>query len=78
LILPLLLRLATVDFFGTDDLVVFVDDEREEWEDDRPPFCAETCNGNRRAIAITATPMRFSKNDLPVPVAIIERLIDHE
>jgi hypothetical protein len=50
LILPLLLRVATVDFFGTDDfrhlVEVFlgfddelrdrVDDEREEWEDDRP------------------------------------------
>ena len=30
LILPLLLRVATVDFFGTDDFVVLVDDDREE------------------------------------------------
>ena len=30
LILPLLLRLATDDFFGTDAFVVLVDDDREE------------------------------------------------
>jgi len=33
LILPLLFRLATVDFFGTDDLVALVDlvdEERDE------------------------------------------------
>jgi len=49
LILPLLSRLATVDLFGTDDLRervevrpgfedvlrVRVDEDREEWEDDR-------------------------------------------
>jgi|SRR5262245_9656376 len=65
LILPLLLRLATVDFFGTDDFVVLVDDDREEWEDDSPHLCAITCNGyaraiTARAIAARATPVRPS------------------
>src|SRR5262249_32092860 len=60
LILPLRPRLATVDFFGTDAFVVLVDDDREEWEDDRPPFCATTVNGTRRAIAARATPIRWS------------------
>jgi hypothetical protein len=55
LILPFLSRLATVDFFGTDDfrdrvevLLGFddvlrdrVDEDREEWDDYRP-FCAIT------------------------------------
>ena len=53
LILPLLLRLATVDFFGTDDLRECVEvflgfddalrnrgDEGEECEDGRQPLCA--------------------------------------
>jgi hypothetical protein len=69
LILPLLLRLATVDFFGTDDLVVFVDDDREEWEDEWPPFCAQTCNGSRRARAARATPIRLSIYT-PIPVGL--------
>ena len=60
LILPLLLRLATDDFFGTDAFVVLVDDDREEWEDDRPPFCAAADNGSRKAIAASATPIRLS------------------
>jgi hypothetical protein len=78
LMFPLLLRLATVDFLGTDDLVDFLeaerveDDEREEWEDDRPPFCAITCNGNGRAVAISASPMRLIINVTSWPVAIIE------
>ena len=29
-IFPLLLRLVTVDFFGTDDVVDLFDDERED------------------------------------------------
>jgi len=53
LTLPLLPSLATVDFFGTEDfrervevlgfdeLPECVDDDREEWGDDRPPFCAK-------------------------------------
>jgi hypothetical protein len=59
LILPFALRLATVDFFGTDDFrarveVVFgfevvrdlvPDEERDDREDDRPLFCAVTCTG---------------------------------
>ncbi|HME99554.1 MAG TPA: hypothetical protein VKK06_06715 [Terriglobia bacterium] len=64
LILPLLLRLATDDFFGTDAFVVLVDDDREEWEDDRPPFCATTVNGTRRAIAARAVPVRLSISNL--------------
>src|SRR5262249_20921422 len=78
LILALLPRLATIDFFGTDDLrecvdVVLgldvmrecvVDDDREEWEDDRLLFCAETCNGSRRAITARATPVRLSISNL--------------
>src|SRR5262245_46947062 len=80
LIFPLLPRLATVDFFGTDDFRVrvevvlgfddvlrdLVDDDREE---DRPLFCAVTsCNGNKRATTARATPMRFNITILPVPV----------
>jgi len=65
LILPLLLRFATVDFLGTDDLrecvevlISFgdvepdrVDDDRDDdREEDRPLFCAVTsCNGSKRA-----------------------------
>ena len=80
LILPLLLRLATVDFFGTDDFrarveVVFgfdvvrdlvPDEERDDREDDRPLFCAITCNGSRRAMAANATAIRLSMTSLPV------------
>ena len=73
LILPLLFRLATVDFFGTDDFVVLVDDDREEWEDDRPLFCAKTCNGSTRAIAARATPIRLSMYTPSCRLRIIER-----
>jgi hypothetical protein len=82
LILPLLLRLATVDFFGTDDfrerVEVFlgfddvprtVVEDRDEWAEDRPPFRATTVNGTRRATAARATPIRFNITILPVPVA---------
>jgi hypothetical protein len=72
LILPLLLRLATDDFFGTDDFFE-VEDDREEWEDDRPPFCAETCNGSRRAMAAKATPIRLNINESSCRLRIIER-----
>jgi hypothetical protein len=79
LILPFALRLATVDFFGTDDFrarveVVFgfevvrdlvPDEERDDREDDRPLFCAVTCTGSRRAMAARATPMRFNISDFP-------------
>jgi len=34
-IFPLLLGLATVNFFGTDDFVDLSDDEREKREDER-------------------------------------------
>jgi len=70
LIVPLLPRLATVDFFGTDDfrecvevLFCFDDvlrDRVEDERDDRPPFCAAADNGNRRTIAASATPVRLS------------------
>jgi hypothetical protein len=82
LILPLLLRGATVDFFGTDDFrdrVVVglddelrdrVDDEDRRVEGDRPPFCVVTCNGHRRAGAIKATPMRLSITNPPVPLGL--------
>jgi hypothetical protein len=65
LILPFAVRLATVDFFGTDDFrdrveVVFgfevvrdlvSDEERDDREDDRPLFCAVNCSGSRSAMA---------------------------
>ena len=87
MILPLLLRLATVDFFGTDDFRARVevafgfdvvrdlvpDEERDDREDDRPVFWAITCNGSRRAIAARATPIRLNITNPPVRVAIIER-----
>jgi hypothetical protein len=69
LILPSLLSLATVDFFGIDDfrdrveVVLGFDDvlrdrvveDREEWDDDRP-FCAITDTGSKRATAASAIP----------------------
>jgi hypothetical protein len=80
LILPLLSRLAAVDFFGTDDFRERVEvhlgfddvlrdrvDEREEWEDDRPP-CAITCKGSRRAIVARATTVRLNIASPPVQV----------
>jgi hypothetical protein len=75
-ILPFLSRLATVDFFGTDGLRDRVEvllgfddvlrdrpDDEECRVDDRPPFCAAADNGSRRAIAASATPIRFDIND---------------
>jgi hypothetical protein len=87
LILPFALRLATADFFGTDDFrarvkVVFgfevvrdlvPDEERDDREDDRPLFCAITCNGSRRAIAANATPIRLSMYTPSCGFGIIER-----
>ena len=88
LILPLLLRLAKVDFFGIDNFCdrveVFlgfddvlcdrVDDEdrrvEDDREDDRPPFCAITCNGSRKAIAARATPIRLNITNLPVRLGL--------
>src|SRR5262245_51345293 len=75
LILPLLLRLATVDFFGTDDFRDLVDvllgfdevlfaEDRDEEDRDRPLFCATTVNGTRRAMAARATPVRLSIRNL--------------
>ena len=58
------LRLATVNFFGTDDLFDLLDDEREDCEDGRPPNCAMTVNGSRRATAADATPIRLSITNL--------------
>jgi len=79
LIFPLLLRWARVDFFGAADFVPFVDlldEECDESEDDRPPFCAVAGNGSRNAIATRATPIRFNMVNLPVFVGIIEGLKD--
>ena len=64
LILPLRPRLATVDFFGTDAFVVLVDDDRDEWEDDRQPFCATTVNGRTSMTVASATPVRLSISNL--------------
>jgi len=71
LILPFALRLATVDFFGTDDFRDLVEvvlgfddvfrDRVEDERDDRAPFCAAADNGgSRRATAAIATPIRLS------------------
>src|SRR5262252_2832594 len=71
LILPLLLRLATLDFVGIDDfrdLVdvllgfddVLFDEDRDEDDRGRPPFWATTVNGRRSMAAASATPMRLS------------------
>jgi hypothetical protein len=72
LIVPLLPRLATVDFFGTDDfrecvevLVCFDDVLRDRVEDERdgcPPFCAAADNGSRRSMAANATPVAINEN----------------
>src|SRR5262249_22742906 len=77
LILPFRARLATVDFFGRDDFrdrveafLGFEDvlrdrlDDEECRVDDRPPFCATACNGNRRTIAASTTPVRLSIRNL--------------
>src|SRR5262249_18541180 len=79
LILPFALRLATVDFFGTDDLracvgVVLgfddverdrVEDEREDdREEDRPLFWATTVNGRTSMTVASATPVRRSMSNL--------------
>jgi len=66
LILPLLLRLATLDFFGIDDfgdLVdallgfddVLFDEDRDEDNRDRSPFWATTVNGRKSMAAASAT-----------------------
>ena len=70
LILPLLRRMATVDFLGTDDfrdlvdvLLVFddvlFDEDRDEDDRDRPSFWATTVNGRRSMAAPSATPIRL-------------------
>src|SRR5262245_7743110 len=74
LILPLLPRLATVDFLGTDDLgeciavhlgfddveCDLVDDDQDDDREDRPLFCAVTsCNGSKRATTASATPIHL-------------------
>ncbi|HMF01212.1 MAG TPA: hypothetical protein VKK06_15085 [Terriglobia bacterium] len=75
LILPLLLRLATLDFVGIDDfrdLVdvllgfddVLFDEDRDEDDRGRPPFWATTVNGRRSMAAASATPMRLSTSNL--------------
>jgi len=74
LILPLLPRLATVDFFGTDDLcrcvelfgfdeVLFAED-RDKDDRDRPLFWATTVNGRTSMTVASATPMRLSIRNL--------------
>src|SRR5215813_2600849 len=69
LILPLLSRLATVDFFGTEDfrdrveMLLGFDDvllDREDDDRDRPLFWATTVNGRRSMAAASATPIRLS------------------
>ena len=69
LILPFLSRLATVDFFGTDDfrnlveVLLGFDDvlrDREDDDRDRPLFWATTVNGRRSMAAASATPIRLS------------------
>src|SRR5262245_53217312 len=72
-IFPFLFRVATVDFFGTDDPFNFVEDDfvdvpfgfddgvDDERDDEmRPPFWADIGNGRRRAAPITAIPRRFN------------------
>jgi len=82
-ILPLLPRIATVDFFGADDFfeTVFDFDDvlcapLDEDRDDTRPFCAVAGKGSRKPIAIRATPIRFNMVNLPVFVGIIEGLKD--
>src|SRR5262245_7117684 len=74
LILPFALRLARLDFLGTDDfrdlvdVVLGFDDvlfaEGREDDRDRPPFWATTVNGRRSVADASATPMRLSISNL--------------
>ena len=74
MILPLLLRLATLDFVGIDDFRDLVDvllgfddvlfDEDRDDDRDRPLFWATTVNGRRSMAAASATPMRLSTSNL--------------
>src|SRR5262245_53616038 len=75
LILPLLLRLATVDFLETDDLRERVDvllgfddvlfaEARDKDDRDRPLFWATTVNGRTSTTAASATPVRLSIRNL--------------
>src|SRR5215831_12707263 len=51
---------------------------REEWEDDRPPFCAETCNGSTRAMAARATPIRFTSNPFNFAISCLTLIVNPE
>ena len=75
LILPFALRLATVDFFGTDDfrerveLVldfddVLFDEDRVDDDRNRPLFWATTVNGRTSMTVASATPVRLSISNL--------------
>jgi len=49
---------------GFDDVLRDrIEDDEECCVDDRTPFCAAVDNGSRRAIAASATPIRFDIND---------------
>lgn len=78
-ILPLLPLFATVDFFGTEDFVAFVDavllfgvdgfdkvDDRldEERVDELFPVCAVSDIGKSSAMAASRIPMRLSITNL--------------
>ena len=75
LILPLLPRLATVDFLGTDDLRervdvllgfddVFFAEDRDKEDRDRPLFWATTVNGRTSMTVASATRVRLSISNL--------------
>src|SRR5262245_21031344 len=75
LILPLVLRLATVDVFGTDDFRdrvdvlfgfddVFFGEDRDKDDRDRPLFWATTVNGRTSMTVASATPVRLSISNL--------------
>jgi len=75
LILSLLLRVATVDFLGTDDFRRLVDvllgfddvlfaEDRDEDDRDRPLFWATTVNGRTSMTVASATPVRLSISNL--------------
>src|SRR5262250_2214060 len=75
LILPLLPRLATVDFFGTDDFRdrvdvpfgfddVFFGENRDKENRDRPLFWATTVNGRTSMTVASATPVRLNIRNL--------------
>jgi len=84
LILPLLPRLATVDFLGTDDLrervvllgfddVLFGED-RDRDDRDRPLFWATTVNGRTCMTVASATPVRRKHKQPPVVPGLSTRL----